>query len=163
MASRARQSQLRRRLPAGLLVALIVAALAPSASGYEPVRGDQFFLLSDASVGTDGVAVVRLEAPAGGGYGNVERYGGADILVYRVPDPVAFLKRQPNLHRVEIKGTYAGEGLANTLGHLWTQWNRQARSTWQRVFPRTMRRAVLVDPGEALRHTSSWRPLEPAG
>src|SRR5439155_11617506 len=76
MASRARQPQLRRRLPAGVLVALIVAALASEASGYEPARGDQFFLLSDASVGADGVAVVRLETPAGAPYGHVEGYGG---------------------------------------------------------------------------------------
>src|SRR2546428_14157701 len=118
MASRARQPQLRRRLPAGVLVALIVAALAGAlaseASGYEPPRGDQFFLLSDASVGADGVAVVRLEAPAGAPYGNVERYGGADIVVYRVPDPIAFLQGQPNPPPGEVKGAFTGGGLADT-------------------------------------------------
>src|SRR3989441_10687583 len=153
MASRARQPQLRRRLPAGVLVALIVAALAGAlaseASGYEPARGDQFFLLSDASVGADGVAVVRLETPAGAPYGHVEGYGGADIVVYRVPDPIAFLKRQPNLHRVEVKGAYEGEGLANTLSHLWSQWNRQARQSWQRLVASGARKAVTMDAPEA--------------
>src|SRR5256885_7963058 len=28
-------------------------------------------------------------------------------------------RSQPNLHRVEVKGAYEGEGLANTLSHLW--------------------------------------------
>src|SRR2546425_676090 len=160
MASRARQPQLRRRLPAGVLVALIVAALADAlaseASGYEPPRGDQFFLLSDASVGADGVAVVRLETPAGAPDGHVEGYGGADIVVYRVPDPVAFLKRQPNLHRVEVKGAYEGEGLANTLSHLWSQWNRQARQSWQRLFASGARKAVTTHAPETKAPRGNW-------
>src|SRR5438034_1193606 len=160
MASRARQPQLRRRLPAGVLVALIVAALAGAlaseASGYEPARGDQFFLLSDGSVGADGVAVVRLETPAGAPYGHVEGYGGADIVVYRVPDPIAFLKRQPNLHRVEVKGAYEGEGLANTLSHLWSQWNRQARQSWQRLFVSGARKAVTMRAPETRAPRGNW-------
>ena len=32
-------------------------------SGYEPIKGQPFFLLSDASYGTDQEALVRLEAP----------------------------------------------------------------------------------------------------
>src|SRR5436190_1296472 len=160
MASRARQPQLRRRLPAGVLVALIVAALAGAlaseASGYEPARGDQFFLLSDASVGADGVAVVRLETPAGAPYGHVEGYGGADIVVYRVPDPIAFLKRQPNLHRVEVKGAYEGEGLANTLSHLWSQSNRQARQSWQRLFASGARKAVTMYAPETRAPRGNW-------
>src|SRR2546425_3527737 len=160
MASRARQPQLRRRLPAGVLVALIVAALAGAlaseASGYEPARGDQFFLLSDASVGADGVAVVRLETPAGAPYGHVEGYGGADIVVYRVPDPIAFLKRQPNLHRVEVKGAYEGEGLANTLSHLWSQWNRQGRQSWQRLFASGARKAVTTHAPETKAPRGHW-------
>src|SRR3989442_6724372 len=108
MASRARQPQLRRRLPAGVLVALIVAALAGAlaseASGYEPPRGDQFFLLSDASVGADGVAVVRLETPAGAPDGHVEGYGGADIVAYHLPGPATFLNSPPDLHSLEGHG-----------------------------------------------------------
>ncbi|HEV8585116.1 MAG TPA: MG2 domain-containing protein, partial [Methylomirabilota bacterium] len=156
MATRARQPQLRRRLSAGVLVALISAALVGAAGAYEPPRGDQFFLLSDASVGSDGVAVVRLEAPAGAPYGHVERYGGADIVVYRVPDPIAFLKRQPNLHRVEVKGTYTGEGLANTVSHLWGAWNRQARRSWQRLFAAGTRKAVTTAAPETKAPPGNW-------
>ncbi len=131
-------------------------ALASGPPGYEPPRGDQFFLLSDASVGADGVAVVRLEAPAGAPYGHVERYGGADIVVYRVPDPIAFLKRQPNLHRVEVKGAYTGEGLANTLSHLWGAWNRQARRSWQRLFAAGTRKAVTTAAPETKAPPGDW-------
>src|SRR5207249_4902083 len=114
------------------------------------------FLLSDASVGADGVAVVRLETPAGAPYGHVEGYGGADIVVYRVPDPIAFLKRQPNLHRVEVKGAYEGEGLANTLSHLWSQWNRQARQSWQRLFVSGARKAVTMRAPETRAPRGNW-------
>jgi uncharacterized protein YfaS (alpha-2-macroglobulin family) len=137
-------------------VAVLACALAGAAHGYEPPRGDQFFLLSDASTGSDGVATVRLEAPAGAPYGHVERYGGADIVVYRVPDPLAFLKRQPNLHRIEVKGTYTGEGLSNVLGHVWTQWNRQARHAWRRLFARGTRTAVTATVPEAKTPPGEW-------
>ena len=137
-------------------MAALAGALASEASGYEPARGDQFFLLSDASVGADGVAVVRLETPAGAPYGHVEGYGGADIVVYRVPDPIAFLKRQPNLHRVEVKGAYEGEGLANTLSHLWSQSNRQAR------IPRTSTNSTIVGMSWSTKsRVSSSMPLRP--
>ncbi len=137
-------------------MAALAGALASEASGYEPARGDQFFLLSDASVGADGVAVVRLETPAGAPYGHVEGYGGADIVVYRVPDPIAFLKRQPNLHRVEVKGAYEGEGLANTLSHLWSQSNRQARQSWQRLFASGARKAVTMHAPETRAPRGNW-------
>jgi uncharacterized protein YfaS (alpha-2-macroglobulin family) len=160
MASRIRQSELRRRLPTLVPLALIVTALTaaptPAAAGYEPPRGDQFFLLSDASVGSDGVAIVRLEAPAGAPYGHVERYGGADIVVYRISDPMTFLKRQPNLHRVEVKGRYTGEGLANTVSHLWSEWNRQARRSWQRLFAEGARKAVTTQAPETKAPPGGW-------
>ena len=52
-------------------------------SGYEPFKGQPFFLLSDASYGTDQEAMVRLEAPGREYKDELSRYGGADILVYR--------------------------------------------------------------------------------
>lgn len=138
------------------MLVLPPGAAPARASGYEPPRGDQFFLLADASVGSDGVAVVRLEAPAGAPYGAVERYGGADIVVYRVPDPIAFLERQPNLHRVEVKGAYTGEGLANTVSHLWSAWNRQARRSWQRLFAAGTRKAVTARAPETKAPPGDW-------
>jgi len=91
---------------------------AAGPTSYEPLRGEEFFLLSDASVGSDGVAVVRLEVPEAW---DVARYGGVDIVVYRVPNPPEFLKAQPTLHRVQVRPLHVGEGLGNTLRYLWSK------------------------------------------
>lgn len=105
---------------------------APS-SGYTAFSGEPFFLLSDASFGSGQTAQVRLEAPGREYRSELQRYGGADILVYRVADPLAFLKAQKNLHRIDVKANYRGEGLANTLSYLWDNWYKSARRAWQRV------------------------------
>src|SRR5215470_13355750 len=111
METRARQSQFLRHIPAGVLVALVwLLAGSLAAADETPFRGDQFFLLSDATYGSGTEALVRLEA-AGRRYA-LEEYSGVDIVVYRVPNPLDFLKRQKNLHRVEVKGDYRGEGIA---------------------------------------------------
>ncbi len=108
---------------------------APNPSGYDGqvVHGQPFFLLSDASYGSNQVAQVRLEAPGREYQSELEGYGGADVVVYKVPNPLAFLKAQKNLHRLNIKPNYQGEGLANTLAYLWDRWLGAARRAWQRV------------------------------
>ncbi len=108
---------------------------APNPSNYDSqtVQGQPFFLLSDASYGSNQLAQVRLEAPGREYQSELEGYGGADIVVYKVPNPLAFLKAQKNLHRLNIKPNYQGEGLANTLAYLWDRWLSDARRAWQRV------------------------------
>ena len=108
---------------------------APTPSGYDSqvVQGQPFFLLSDASFGSNQLAQVRLEAPGREFQSELEGYGGADIVVYKVPNALAFLKAQKNLHRLNIKPNYQGEGLANTLAYLWGRWLSDARRAWQRV------------------------------
>ncbi|WP_441617106.1 MULTISPECIES: alpha-2-macroglobulin family protein [unclassified Cupriavidus] len=114
-------------------------------SGYAAFQGQPFFLLSDASFGSDQTAQVRLEAPGREYKSELQRYGGADILVYRVADPVAFLKGQKNLHRIDVKASYRGEGLANTLSYLWDSWYKQARRAWQRVLSLAARSKAVED------------------
>jgi uncharacterized protein YfaS (alpha-2-macroglobulin family) len=111
------------------------------ASGYQPIAGQPFFLLTDASYGSDETAKVRLEAPDDG---ELQRYGGADVLVYRIADPLAFLKGQKNLHRIEVQPNWRGEGLANTLAYLWDSWYRQARRSWQRILSYDARRKAVA-------------------
>jgi len=72
----------------------------------------------------------------------LEQYSGVDIVVYRVPQPLAFLKGQHNLHRIEVAGNYRGEGLANTLRYLWDSWWKQSRLAWRKMFEPDARRAV---------------------
>ena len=105
----------------------------PSNYSAQKVDGQPFFLLSDASFGSDQLAQVRLEAPGRDFKDALQPYGGADIAVYRVAKPLEFLKAQKNLHRPNVAPNYRGEGLANTLAYLWDRWYTEARRAWQRV------------------------------
>ncbi|KJK01621.1 hypothetical protein UB43_06105 [Pseudomonas sp. 21] len=113
------------------------------ASNYTPMAGESFFLLADSSFASDEVAKVRLEAP-GRDYRRyrMEPYGGADIRVYRIDQPLDFLKRQKNLHRVLSEGQFKGEGLSNTLAYLWDNWYRKSRRVMQRTFSYESRQQV---------------------
>lgn len=122
-----------------------------SASNYSQFKGEPFFLLADTGFGSTEEARVRLEVPGRDwGRSNLEAYGGADIVVYRVPEPLEFLKSQRNLHRVQVAGNYQGEGLANTLRYLWDSWWKQSRLAWRKLFSPEARRAVTGEqPGLA--------------
>ncbi len=54
-------------------------------------QGGTFFLLADSSFSSSEEAKVRLEAP-GRDYRRyqMEEYGGVDVRLYRIPDPMAF-------------------------------------------------------------------------
>lgn len=112
-------------------------------SGYTPMAGESFFLLADSSFATDEEARVRLEAP-GRDYRRyrMEPYGGVDVRLYRIEQPLEFLKRQKNLHRVLAEGQFKGEGLSNTLAYLWDNWYRKSRRVMQRAFSYESRQQV---------------------
>jgi uncharacterized protein YfaS (alpha-2-macroglobulin family) len=146
----------------GLLAAALagsVAAAPPQPSGYTPFKGEPFFLLSDATFGSTEQAKVRLEVPGRDmGKMNLEAYSGADIVVYRVPDPMAFLKAQRNLHRIQVDANYQGEGLANTLRFLWDSWWKQSRLAWRRIFSPDARRAVTKEQPQLATSEAIRRP-----
>ncbi len=104
-------------------------------SQYSAASGESFFLLSDSSFSSDEEAKVRLEAP-GRDYRrlSMEEYGGVDIRLYRIPQPVDFLRQQKNLHRIAVEPQYLGDGLANTLTYLWDNWYGKSRRVMQRAF-----------------------------
>jgi uncharacterized protein YfaS (alpha-2-macroglobulin family) len=111
----------------------------PLGNTYAPFAGEPFFLLSDATFGSDETARVRVEvnSPA-----SLEQVGGVDVRVYRIPDPLAFLQKQKNLHRVQLDAPAADPGVANTLTHLWDSWSVKARLAWQQLFSAQARGAV---------------------
>lgn len=113
-------------------------------SGYKLYRGEPFFLLSDTSYGTADEAKVRLEV-SGRDFSSLAQYGGADIMVYRITDPLEFLKQQKNLHRINTEGNYLGEGLSNTLGFLWGDWYKKSRRIWQDIFTSQARQDVTKE------------------
>ncbi|MBF0309865.1 MAG: alpha-2-macroglobulin family protein [Magnetococcales bacterium] len=105
--------------------------------------GHPFFLMTDSGFSGDENVVIRLE---GTSYPSDE-YSGIDILVYRVPEPLEFLRKQPNLHRVRIPGRYEGEGLYNAMNQVWDVWYKKSRLGWQRLFSEQARaKAVAQEP-----------------
>jgi uncharacterized protein YfaS (alpha-2-macroglobulin family) len=143
-----------------------------SGAGYAAFKGEPFFLLSDAAYGSAEVARVRLEVP-GRDYArsNLEAYGGVDVLVYRVPEPLEFLKKQQNLHRVQVSANYQGEGLMNTLSLLWDRWWQQSRLAWRKLFSSEARLAVTatqpalatnaaINRPTQFRHQPQYKPLK---
>ncbi len=144
-------------------IALLSLALLPTAlplsaqentdnaasTGAQNAQGAPFFLLSDASYGTEDTAMVRLEAQ---NLGAVAEYGGADVYVYRVKQPLEFLKRQKNLHRIDTAGDYAGPGLSNALTRIWDNWWTGSRTAWRELFSSDARQAVTAQAPETRSH-----------
>jgi uncharacterized protein YfaS (alpha-2-macroglobulin family) len=157
MASHSRQSKFHWHLSFGIFAALILC-LSPvtwaepgdkpqpegEPSGYSLYRGEPFFLLSDTSYGSGDEARVRLEVP-GRDFSSFTEYGGVDIAVYRIADPLEFLKQQKNLHRIKTDGNYVGEGLDNTLRFLWDDWYKKSRRIWQEIFTSQARQGVTKE------------------
>jgi hypothetical protein len=112
-------------------------------SGYRPLTGDRFFLLTESSFGSGEIATVRLEAPER--WEPLTEYPEADLIIYRVPDPLGFLKTQKNLHRIQVKGDYRGEGLSNALRYVWDSAYKKSRLVWQRIFSPVIRARVVAE------------------
>ena len=146
MAAKERKSQLHRYIPFFFLIALACNALAADIdpSDYRPFSGSRFFLLAESNFSSEDNAAVRLEAESG----NVMEYSGVDMVVYRVPQPVDFLKKQKNLHRVRVEGIPKDEGLANALGYLWDSEYKESRLVAQRVFSYAARSNVVSEAPE---------------
>lgn len=114
---------------------------APLDNTYTPFAGEPFFLLTDASFGSDQPARVRLEVNTPSVF---EQVGGVDVRVYRIADPLAFLQKQRNLHRIQVDAPPADEGVANTLTHLWDSWSVKARLAWRQLFASSARSSVVA-------------------
>ncbi|MDD2775036.1 MAG: MG2 domain-containing protein [Gallionella sp.] len=114
--------------------------------------GAPFFLLSDAAFGSNDIATVRLEMQD---LASVPEYGGVDVYVYRVSQPMEFLKSQKNLHRINVKGDYVGEGFSNALARIWDSWWVNSRESWRKVFSLDARTAVTAQASGVRTH-----PLE---
>lgn len=114
----------------------------PLYNTYAPFQGEPFFLLSDATFGTQQNATVRLEVT---NPETLEEAGGVDIRLYRINDPLTFLGKQKNLHRVQIKGGEADTGLVNGLIHVWDSWVVKARLAWRKLYSTDARQSVVKE------------------
>ncbi|MDR2093642.1 MAG: alpha-2-macroglobulin family protein [Azoarcus sp.] len=138
------------KFPHAALAICALLALPPLAaqqdvgggSGYVPSASEPFFVLTDTQYGTADEALLRVEVPASGGKEAAARYGGIDIALYRVPEPLAFLKAQKNLHRIDVAARPRDEGIANTLSYLWSNaWNKSRRA-WRDLFSQNAKLSV---------------------
>ena len=146
MAAKERKSKFHWYIPFFLLIALACNASAGDIdpSRYQLFEGSKFFLLAESNFSSDDTAVVRLEAESG----NVMKYSGVDMVVYRVPQPLDFLKKQKNLHRIQVEGIPKEEGLANALGYIWDSKYKKSRLVAQRVFSYEARSNVVSEAPE---------------
>ncbi|WP_293936994.1 alpha-2-macroglobulin [Iodobacter sp.] len=163
MAATQRQSQFYRHLSLGFLALWLL--ISPSFAADYAIKGSTFYLLSDSGFASTETATVRLEAST---Y-DAQTYGGVDILVYRVPKPLDFLKQQKDPHKLNLKGNYQGEGAVNALRYLWDQWYARSRLAWQRVFSAPARGVVThiapvlkTPPPTTTRYTAArqYQPLK---
>jgi uncharacterized protein YfaS (alpha-2-macroglobulin family) len=111
-------------------------------SNYRPIDGEEFFLLSETSYGSDEQASVRLEVQHNSSV--IEEYGGVDIALYRVPDPVKFLRAQGNLHRVKLPAKVKAEGMSNMLKLSWDKIWANTRFAWKTLFASKTRIAATT-------------------
>jgi len=141
--------------PALLALALLPLARPAAASP----SGTPFFLLSDASFGSADEAAVRLEAQ---NLGAVHEYGGVDVYVYRIKDPIEFLRRQKNLHRIDTRGDHVGEGVSNALSRIWDRWWLDSRTAWRKLFTADARQAVTAQVPQTRSHPLQQAPTPTA-
>ncbi len=110
------------------------------AAQEEATLSEPFFVLTDRSFGSNEHAQVRIEVPASYAQGNIAME--ADIRVYRISNPLPFLEKQPDLHRVQVKGNFRGSSSMPVVEHLWDSWIKSSRLSWQRVFSAQTRSEV---------------------
>ncbi len=118
-----------------------LAAGAQTVTDRSPSTGVPFFLLTDSSYGSTEDARVRFEV-SGGGMDSLATANGVDVALYRVADPLDFLSRQKDLHRIDVAAAVREESLSNTLAALWSGWWDKARKVWQQLFASETRKAV---------------------
>ncbi|MBC3919075.1 alpha-2-macroglobulin family protein [Undibacterium sp. CY18W] len=131
------------------LTALCALLLFMPAIAQDGGSGSSFFLLSDAAYGSADNATVRLEAQD---MGQIGEYGGVDVYVYKVKDPLDFLKAQKNLHRIDSQGNYKGKGIADALARTWDSWWMASRRMWRSLFSADARKAVTTQVPEVRLH-----------
>lgn len=104
---------------------------------------EPFYVLTDRSYGSHEPTLVRVEVPKSYAQGDVPLE--VDMRVYRIDNPLEFLAKQPDLHRVQIQGLPKSQPLMPILEHVWDANLKRSRMSWQRVFSAEARQAVVKE------------------
>ena len=124
-----------------------------------------FFILSDRSYGSQEIAQIRLEVQD---VQAVHQNAGVDIAVYKVPNPIAFLQKQSNLHRINTQAQPAQPGVWNAIVAVWDYVARSARQLARKLFSEEARQTTVEAAPDlhiekiqhpATRH-SAYKPLK---
>lgn len=112
----------------------------------ENTSKEPFYVLTDKSYGTNEHALIRLEVP--GSYARYREPLEADIRLYKINQPLTFLSKQPDLHRVQVAGRYRGASAIPVADYLWDSWVKASRLSWQRIFSAQLRQTVTSNHPE---------------
>ncbi|HEX5330121.1 MG2 domain-containing protein [Sulfuricurvum sp.] len=137
------------------LLLLLVFAIFNGYGDEEDYDGSPFFLLSDSTFSTTQQSSVRFEAES---MSSVYEYGGVDVYVYKVKDPLGFLQAQKNLHRINTAPNYSGWSIANALALVWDKLWQESRELWRKIFTKEVRNIVTKNVPEVRAHPLSKAP-----
>lgn len=134
---------------------LLVFTLFNGYGDEEEYDGTPFFLLSDTTFSSTQPSSVRFEAES---MSSVYEYGGVDVYLYKVKDPLPFLQAQKNLHRINTKPNYSGWSIANALALVWDRLWQESRELWRKIFTKEIRNTITKNVPEVRAHPLSKVP-----
>lgn len=132
-----------------------VTVTNPLDGAYGGDQGSSFFILTDTTYGSHEESFVRVEISD---LSATADYGGVDLRIYKVPQPLEFLAKQKNLHQVKIKTQDKGEGLVNLLITWWDQFFADTRKFWRQLFTKEAKQAVTAQSPSLKTHPQSKQP-----
>ena len=104
---------------------------------------EPFYVLTDRSYGSNEPTRVRVEVPKSYAQGDTPLE--VDMRVYRIDNPLDFLAKQPDLHRIQIQGLPKATPLMPILEYVWDANLKRSRMSWQRIFSAETRQAVVKE------------------
>ena len=104
---------------------------------------EPFYVLTDRSYGSNEPTLVRVEVPKSYAQGDTPLE--VDMRVYRIDNPLDFLAKQPDLHRIQLQGLPKSAPLMPILEYVWDANLKRSRMSWQRIFSAETRQAVVKE------------------
>lgn len=148
-----------------IIASLLILFNFSAAFADEGSSNAGFFILSDRSYSSQEQAQIRLEVQD---VNAVHNNAGVEIAVYKVPQPIEFLQKQTDLHRINTKALPAQDGVWNSIIAIWDYVALSARNLSRKFFSEDARQSTVnAAPDlhvENINHpmvkNSAYKPLE---